>query len=320
MTTPAPNDRPLPRRVLISGATGFIGGGLTERLAREGVEVLRLTRRVRTPQDVQWDPEGGTFDAHALDGVDAVVNLAGEKIDQRWSSDRKQQIRESRLRATTLLARAIADRADRPRVFVSGSAVGIYGDRGDEILDERSPLGDDFLARLAQEWEDAARPAAMAGVRVVHPRTGIVLGAHGGALARMLTPFRLGAGGPMGDGRQWMSWIALGDMVAALMFALRSDDLVGPANFTAPEPARNAELTAALGRAVHRPAVVPTPTFALKLLFGGEMVDATLLASQRALPRALLAAGFEFRHPRLEDALRHELNVKSQAAASGATP
>ena len=307
MTTPAPNDRPLPQRVLIAGATGFIGGALAARLAGEGVEVRRLTRRVRTPQDVQWDPERGDFDARALDGVDAVVNLAGEKIDQRWSADRKRQIRESRLRATTLLARAIAERTDRPRVLVSGSAVGIYGDRGDEILDERSAPGDDFLACLAQEWEEAARPAAMAGVRVVHPRTGIVLGARGGALARMLTPFRLGAGGPLGGGRQWMSWIALSDMVGALTFALRSDHLVGPANFTAPDPARSADFAATLGRVLHRPAVVPTPPFALKLLFGGEMVDATLLASQRALPKALESARFEFRFPRLEDALRHEL-------------
>jgi uncharacterized protein len=307
MTTPAPTDRPLPRRVLISGATGFIGSALAGRLANEGVEVRRLTRRARAASDVQWDPERGTFDARALDEIDAVVNLAGEKIDQRWSTDRKRQIRESRLHATTLLARAIAERAERPRAFVSGSAVGIYGDRGDEVLDERSAPGDDFLARLAQEWEDAARPAAVAGVRVVHPRTGIVLGARGGALARMLPPFRLGGGGPLGGGRQWMSWIALTDMVSALMFALRSDALVGPANFTAPDPARSADFAAALGRVLHRPAVVPTPTFALKLLFGGEMVDATLLASQRALPVALEKAGFVFAHPRLEDALRHEL-------------
>jgi len=309
MTTPAPDDRPLPQRVLIAGATGFIGGALAARIAREGIEVRRLTRRARAASDVSWDPERGTFDGRALDGVDAVVNLAGEKIDQRWNADRKRQIRESRIRATALLARAIAERSDRPRVFVSGSAVGIYGDRGDETLDERSALGDDFLARVAQEWEDAARPAAVAGVRVVHPRTGIVLGAGGGALARMLTPFRLGAGGPLGGGRQWMSWIALTDMVEALLFALRSEALVGPANFTAPDPARSADFAATLGRVLHRPAVVPTPPFALKLLFGGEMVDATLLASQRALPKALQDAGFEFRFPRLEEALRHELSA-----------
>lgn len=296
-------------RVLVSGATGFIGAALVRRLTREGIAVRRLVRRAPAAgsDDRQWDPSRGVIAPHALDEVDAVVHLAGERIDQRWRESVKRELRESRIRSTELLARAIASAPVPPRVLVSGSAIGVYGDRGDELLDERSAPGDDFLARLCVEWEAAARPAIDAGVRVVHPRTGIVLGAHGGALARMLPPFRLGVGGPTGAGRQWMSWIALSDMVEALLFALRTESLAGPANCVAPEPVRNADFARTLGRVLHRPAVLPTPKLALTLLFGREMVDATLLASQRATPRALLDAGFAFAHPRLEDALQAEL-------------
>ncbi|HYD52307.1 MAG TPA: TIGR01777 family oxidoreductase [Gemmatimonadaceae bacterium] len=296
-------------RVLVSGATGFIGSALVRRLRDEGVAVRRLTRRAPEPgwDDARWDPEGQALDPRALADVDAVVHLAGEKIDQRWTEARKRALRESRVRSTDLLARAIAAAPARPRVLVSGSAIGIYGDRGDELLDERSAPGDDFLSRLAVDWEAAAAPAADAGVRVVHPRTGIVLSPRGGALARMLPPFKLGVGGPTGSGRQWFSWIALDDMVSALNYALRSEALRGPMNCTAPSPVRNAEFASALGRALHRPALVPTPPFALSLLFGREMVHATLLASQRAVPRALLDAGYTFRWPELAGALGAEL-------------
>jgi uncharacterized protein (TIGR01777 family) len=293
-------------RVLVSGATGFIGSALVHRLVAEGIAVRRLTRRAPAAgsDDVRWDPTRGEIDPRALDGVDGVVHLAGEKIDQRWTTRLKHELRESRVRGTGLIARAVASAPTRPRVLVSGSAVGIYGDRGDELLDETSPPGDDFLARLAVEWEASARPAADAGVRVVHPRTGIVLSPRGGALARMLPPFRLGVGGPTGSGHQWMSWIALDDMVEALLFALRTEALAGPVNLTAPEPVRNAELTTTLGRVLHRPAILPTPKFALALMFGSEMVESTLFASQRAVPRKLERAGFVFRHREVGEALR----------------
>ena len=293
-------------RVLVSGSTGFIGSALVRRLTEEGITVRRLVRRAPATgsDDVHWDPRQGVIAPRALDGVDAVVHLAGEKIDQRWSADTKRELRDSRVRGTELLARAIAEAPVPPRVLISGSAVGIYGDRGDELLDETSAPGDDFLARVGAEWEAAARPAAAAGVRLVHPRTGIVLSPHGGALARMLPPFRLGVGGPTGSGRQWVSWIALDDMVGALRFALRTDTLSGPVNFTAPEPVRNAELAATLGRVLHRPAVLTTPKLALSVMFGREMVAATLLASQRAIPRALTTAGYQFEHRELEGALR----------------
>jgi len=302
-------------RVLVSGATGFIGSALLRRLAGDGIAVRRLVRRAPAAgsDDREWDPSRGVIDPRALDDVDAVVHLSGARIDQRWSESVERELRESRIRSTELLARAIASAPVRPRVLVSGSAIGVYGDRGDEPLDERSAPGTGFLAGLCVDWEAAARPAADAGVRVVHPRTGIVLGAHGGALARMLPPFKLGVGGPTGSGRQWMSWIALADMVEALLFALRTETLAGPANFVAPEPVRNADFARTLGHVLHRPAVLPTPKLALSLLFGREMVEATLLASQRATPRALLDAGFGFAHPRLEDALRAALRIDGSA-------
>lgn len=298
---------PLPARVAVTGASGFIGSALVARLRQEGVDVRRLVRRAPRAGEAAWDPDRDFIAPDALDGVEAVVHLAGESIAQRWTDGVRRALRDSRLRGTTLVARAVAERASAVRVLVSGSAVGIYGDRGDELLDESSAPGDDFLGRLAVEWEGAAEAARDAGVRVVHPRTGIVLSPHGGALARLLPPFRLGVGGPIGSGRQWMSWIALGDMVDALVFALREPALAGPANFVAPVPVTNRELGTTLGRVLHRPALLPVPPIALKLLFGGEMVDATLLASQRAVPRALEAAGFRFAFPSLEAALRHEL-------------
>lgn len=299
----------LPTRVAVTGASGFLGSALVARLRREGVHVRPLVRRAPRDGEAAWDPERGYLDPAALDGVDAVVHLAGESIAQRWTRRVKRELRESRLRGTALVARAVAERAGQVRVLVSGSAVGIYGDRGDETLDESSAPGDDYLGRLAVEWERAADLAREAGVRVVHPRTGIVLSPRGGALHRLLPPFRMGIGGPLGSGRQWSSWIALADMVDALLFALREPALSGPANFVAPNPVTNRELSETLGRVLHRPALLPVPPLALKLLFGGEMVDATLLASQRARPRVLEAAGFRFAFPSLEAALRHELGA-----------
>jgi uncharacterized protein (TIGR01777 family) len=300
--------------VLISGASGFIGSHLARSLLSDGHRVVRLARASsgKAPVDeaIAWDPTAGTMDSAALARVhpDAVVNLAGAPIDQRWTRERREQIRESRVRATTLLARTLASQSQKPRVLVSGSAIGYYGaHRGDELLDENSAPGrTDFLAEVAREWENATRPAADAGIRVVLSRTGLVLGRDGGALARMMLPFKLGVGGRIGDGSQWMSWIALDDMVRALRFLFESNSLSGPVNLVAPAPVQNAEFADALARVLHRPAVVPAPKFALRIALG-TMADNTVLASQRALPKKLTGAFFEFRHPRLEEALRYEL-------------
>jgi uncharacterized protein (TIGR01777 family) len=296
------------RTIAVTGATGFIGSALVDVLATAGRTVRRLVRgdRGRGPNDVRWDPASGRLDAAALDGVDAVVHLAGEPIAQRWTAAAKRRIRESRVRGTTLLATTIASMPRPPRVLVSGSAMGIYGARGDEQLDETSALGDDFLADIAREWEAAAEPAARAGVRVVKLRTGLVLSPRGGALGKMLLPFRLGAGGRVGSGKQWVSWIALTDTVSAIVHAVDTEALTGPVNLAAPNPVTNAELTATLARVLGRPAVIPVPATALRIAFG-EMGVATLLASQRMRPRRLLESGFTFRFPTLEAALRHEL-------------
>jgi uncharacterized protein (TIGR01777 family) len=294
--------------IAITGSTGFIGSALVDALSAAGHAVRRLVRheRDRRSGDVLWDPAGARLDPRALDGVDAVVHLAGEPIAQRWTPSAKRRIRESRVRGTELIATTLVQLARPPRVLVSGSAMGIYGNRGDEELDETSASGTDFLAEVATAWEAAADPAARAGVRVVKVRTGLVLSPRGGALAKLLLPFRLGVGGRMGSGRQWMSWIALDDAVGAIRHALAADALRGPVNLAAPNPVTNAELAATLGRVLRRPAIAPLPALALRLALG-EMGEATLLASQRMRPRRLLETGYRFEHPTLEAALRHEL-------------
>jgi uncharacterized protein len=293
--------------VAVTGATGLIGSALVERLRADGVRVRRLVRASRSgADDVQWDPMSGTIAPDALEGVDAVVHLAGENLAQRWTAERKRMIRESRVRGTELLARTIAGMARKPRVLVSGAAVGFYGDRGDEVLDEESASGTDFLAGVVREWEEATRAAADAGVRVVRIRTGVVLSPKGGALERLLTPFRFGVGGPIGGGHQWMSWISLHDQVRATMHTIATETMAGPVNLVAPNPVTNAEFAETLGRVLSRPAIVPVPGFALELVYG-EMARATILSGQRVLPKALLRSGFEFAHPTLEQALRFEL-------------
>jgi uncharacterized protein (TIGR01777 family) len=238
---------------------------------------------------------------------DAIVNLAGETLAQRWTEERKRRIRDSRVRGTRALAEAVAALPRKPEVFVGGSAVGFYGaHRGDEVLVEESAPGADFLARTASEWEKSTAPASDAGVRVALSRTGLVIGADGGVIAPMLLPFRLGLGGPIASGQQWMSWIALSDMVRAIRFLIDTAAMHGPVNLVAPHPVRNAEFVKALGRALKRPAFLPLPRIAVEILFG-EMGENTLLASQRVEPKRLAGAGFEFRHPRLDDALRSEL-------------
>jgi len=294
--------------VAITGATGLIGRALVARLRASGVQVRRLVRRAaaRPSDDVEWDPMRGVLPPSALDGVDAIVHLAGEPIAKRWTAERKRAIRESRVRGTELLARMIASLDRKPRVLVSGSAIGVYGDRGDELLDESSATGDGFLANVVSEWERAAAPASEAGVRVVLLRTGLVLSRQGGVLEKLLLSFKLGLGGPMGSGRQWMSWIALDDQLRAIEYALASPALSGPVNLVSPNPVTNAEFAATLGLVLARPALIPVPAVALELLFG-EMARETILAGQRVLPRALVTAGFEFAHPTLEQALRFEL-------------
>lgn len=295
-------------RVLVTGSTGFIGSALTRALEQRGDQVVRLARGKGTEGAPTWDPDAGTISTVALDGVDGVVHLAGEGIgEKKWTPEQKRRILESRVKGTTLLAKTFADRQVAPTVLVSGSAVGYYGTRGDEELDETSKSGDDFLADLCTQWEAAAKPAADAGIRVVTIRTGIVLDPNGGVLKRLLLPFRLGIGGRVATGRQWMSWIALADTVDAIVHALDHDTLRGPVNLTAPNPVTNAELTKALGAALRRPTILPTPLLPLKLRYGGELVDALLVGGQRVLPRRLLADGYEFAQPELAPALRSML-------------
>lgn len=297
--------------VLLGGASGFIGSHLARALSADQHRVVALIRPGRAaPTDaVRWDPLNGKIDREQLARVrpDAVINLAGENLAQRWTPERKQRIRDSRVNGTRALAEAVAGLPQKPAVFVGGSAIGFYGaHRGDELLSEDSAAGSDFLARTAAEWERATAPAADAGIRVALSRTGLVIGAGGGVLARMLLPFQLALGGPIASGKQWMSWIALSDVVRAIRRLLDDPTLRGPVNVVAPSPVRNEEFVKALGRALGRPAVLPLPRAAVSLLFG-EMGENTILASQRVAPKRLAGAGFEFRHPQLDEALRAEL-------------
>jgi len=303
-----PDSTPPVSVVAVSGSMGLIGSALVERLRARGVRVRQLVRRTRGAgrDDIVWDPMSGLLSADDLAGVDAVVHLAGEPIAQRWTAPRKRAIRESRVRGTELLARTIAAMPRKPRVLLSGSAIGFYGDRGDERVDEESPSGNDFLAGVVREWEGATRAAEDAGVRVVLLRTGIVLSPHGGALAKLLLPFRMGVGGPIGGGRQWMSWISLHDHVRAVEHALQATTLAGAVNLVAPNTVTNAEFANTLGRVLMRPALVPVPAMAVELLYG-EMARATILSGQRVLPKALVRSDFAHAHPTLEQALRFEL-------------
>ena len=298
-------------KVAVTGATGLIGSALVPFLSSGGHEAVALRRvsgRSGGDGDVaSWDPETGAVSAAALDGLDAVVHLAGENIaGGRWTAGRKARIRDSRVDATRRLAEALAASPRPPRTLVAASAIGFYGDRGGEELDESSAPGDGFLPAVCQAWEAAAAPAREAGIRVVHLRIGIVLTPAGGALGQMLFPFRMGVGGVIGSGRQYMSWVALDDVLGGILHALRTDDLAGAVNLVAPSPATNAEFTKALGRVLRRPTIFPLPAFGARLVFG-EMADALLLASTRVVPARLREGGFDFACPGLEDALRHLL-------------
>lgn len=296
-------------RIAVTGSTGLIGQALVPALRAAGHIPVPLVRRTPKPGEVQWDPATGSLDPAGLAGIDGAVNLAGETIATRWTSEARRKIRESRIQATRLLAETMAGLTPRPSVLISVSAVGYYGDRGDELLTEGSGPGEGFLAQLAQDWEQSAEPARSAGIRVVHPRFGIVLSKEGGALGQMLLPFKLGIGGRLGSGRQWMSWIALEDVVAGLLHLLQTDTLQGPVNFAAPGAVRNAEFTRRLAKVLARPAIIPAPRPALYLLYGKDMPQETLFVSSRVIPHKLEESGFRFRYPELEPALRHVLEL-----------
>jgi uncharacterized protein len=340
----------LPRRILIGGSRGLIGSALVPSLIAEGCEVVRLIRPLpgsggpqpenrsrrsgqRTedrsrhsgqqaegrglqsgaaPATVSWDPAAGTLDPEDLEGFDAVLHLGGESIaGGRWSTARKERLRRSRIESTALLCSRLARARHRPRVFLMASAPGFYGNRGEEELTEESPAGAGFLAGLTQAWEDAARPAREAGIRVVPTRLGMVLAAEGGALARMLPLFRLGLGGPLGGGRQIMPWISLEDVLGAMRHLLLHAEIAGPVNLTAPEAVRNREFTRLLGKALRRPASLPVPACMLRLVFG-QMAEETILTSQNVRPARLQASGYAFRHPRCEEALGAALGLRGR--------
>jgi len=298
-------------RILVSGASGVLGSALVPSLKAGGVQIARLTRGNAVPQAsgaderIPWNP-AEPLPPQAVSGFDAVIHLAGEGIVGRWTAAKKAHIRDSRVQGTLHVAQALAHAEQKPRVFVCASAIGFYGNRGDEPLREESPPGTGFLAQLCQEWENATRPASEAGIRTAQIRIGIALSPSGGALAKMLTPFKMGVGGIIGSGRQWMSWIDVQDLVGAIQHILKNDSLRGPVNLVAPKPVTNAEFTKTLARALSRPAIFPMPAFAVRLAFG-EMGNEVLLGSQRVEPAKLANSGYVFRFPDLRTSLQRIL-------------
>jgi uncharacterized protein len=298
-------------RILISGSHGLVGTALIKALKADGHEISRLVRHAPSREDeIEWNPDRYSIAISRIEGFDAVYHLAGESIASgRWDDEKKKKIRESRIQGTKLLSDALANLYQPPKTLISASAIGYYGNRGDELLIESSAPGNDFLADVCVEWEKATDHARDKGLRIVNTRFGIILDKEGGALAKMLTPFRMGIGGRIGDGKQWMSWIALDDVIKALQFVLANESINGPINFVAPNPVTNAEFTKTLGHALSRPTFFPIPAFGVRLAFG-EMADALLLTSQRVSPAKLGEAGFQFQYPNLESALRSVLQVK----------
>lgn len=297
-------------KILVTGATGLVGTALSAFLTTGGHEVVRLTRSTpRDANDVSWNPESGTIDRARLEGLDAVVHLAGENIaGARWTTAVKQRIRDSRVKGTRLLCEALAQLVRPPKTLICASATGFYGNRGDEELSEGSTAGTGYLADVCREWEEACSPARGAGIRVVNLRIGVVLSAKGGALQKMLFPFRMGGGGVIGSGKQYWSWVAIDDVVGAIHHCLNHQEISGPVNATAPQPSTNLEFTKTLGKVLHRPTIIPMPGFAARIALG-EMATDLLLSSTRVVPQALERSGYQFRCPSLEGALRHELGL-----------
>lgn len=291
-------------KVLVSGSSGFIGRSLVKALEQRGDQVTRLVRGAATGDELLWDPARDLLDRSAIEGFDAVVNLAGVGIgDRRWTAARKAAILESRVRATSLLSRTAGGLQHKPRVLVSASAIGIYGERGDEVLTEKSPAGEGFTAKVAKAWEHSTSAAEEGGIRVVHVRTAVVLGKSGGALSRQLPLFRAGLGAKLGSGKQWFSWITLEDEISVILRLLDDDAISGPVNASSPAPVTNAAFTRALGVALHRPALLTVPSVVLRSALGRQLADELLLVSQRVMPERLMSAGFGFAHPDIEDAL-----------------
>jgi uncharacterized protein (TIGR01777 family) len=294
-------------KVLIAGASGLVGSALIPALEAEGAEVTRLVRSSARAGEIEWHPNNDQLDPAKLEGFDAIINLAGENIaGGRWTDDQKRKIRDSRVNGTHLLTEAIAKLSKRPGVFVCASATGIYGDRGDEILDEQSDSGGGFLAGVCREWEQVTDPAVQAGVRTVNLRFGPILAREGGMLAKLLIPFKMGMGGKVGSGKQYISWVAIDDAVGAIKLALSDESIRGPLNVVSPNPVTNEVFTKTLGHVLSRPTALAIPAFAAKLAFG-EMADEMLLTSQRVMPKKLSDAGYEFQQPELEGALRKHL-------------
>lgn len=296
-------------QIAITGSHGLVAGHLIPGLEAEGHRVTTLVRGDPGPGQVHWDPERGELDPAALTTVDAVIHLAGVGIFSRWTADHKRKLVDSRVKGTTLLAERLAQLDTKPAVLLSASAVGFYGDRGDEALTEASAQGSGFLADLCARWEGSTQAAADAGIRTVTLRTGIVQAADGGALGTQLPIFKVGAGGRLGNGHQWVSWISIDDEVGAIIHALSADDLSGPVNLTAPEPVTNRTYTKVLGHVLHRPSSLVVPGLAIKALLGPEMATEMLLGGQRVVPVALQASGYRFRHPSLESGLRAVLGL-----------
>lgn len=297
-------------RILLTGSHGLVGSALTRALIADGHEVRPLVRFATGygSHEIEWNPERYSIAMSRIEGFDALIHLAGESIAEgRWTDEKKKRIRESRVKGTRLLAESITTLKQPPRMFLCASAIGYYGNRADELLTEESAPGDDFLAGVCVEWEEATRAASEKGIRTANMRFGIILDTKGGALAKMLPPFRMGIGGKIGNGKQWMSWIALEDVVHAIQHALANETLIGPINYVAPNPVRNAEFTKALGKVLSRPTIFPIPAFGVRLAFG-EMADALLLSSQRVQPTILEASGFQFTYPTLANALTHILD------------
>lgn len=295
-------------KILISGSHGFIGTAVFDHLQKQGHELLRLIRptQVARSDEVFWEPANEFIHQNKLAGVQAVIHLAGENLFGRWNDKKKNAIRDSRIKGTAFLCKTLAAMENKPQVLICASAIGYYGDRGEHECTETTEPGEGFLAEVCEEWEAATNPASDAGIRVVNLRIGVVLGKDGGAMAKMLTPFKMGMGGPLGDGQQWISWISIDDVVKVIDYALNHDTLSGPVNAVAPLPVRNKEFAHALGHALHRPELVPIPKRMLHFMFG-EMAEKTLLASTRVLPKKLEMEEFQFAHPDIHTALDHIL-------------